>query len=57
MQSMDKDKVIKDLNQINKQLAKKLDENESELQKIKKDSNKLASDIRTMCARDIISKK
>ena len=45
---MDKDKTIKELNEINRQLAKDLD-------KSRASNDQLLSDIRRTCVRDVIS--
>ena len=50
---MDKDKTIQDLNEINKQLAKDLDERGELLKKLESNSNQLANEIRKTCIRDI----
>ena len=47
---MDKDKTIKELNEINKQLAKELDQSKSELES----KSKLVDDITKTCVKDII---
>ena len=54
---MDKDKTIKELNEMNRLLARELDEKDKYIQELEQDSNKLASDIRGMCTRDIITKE
>ena len=54
---MDKDRTIKELNEINRLLAREVDEKDNYIKKLEQDANKLASDIRTMCTRDIIAKE
>ena len=52
---MDKDATLRELNEINKQLAKQLDESRTHSQKLEEKANELANDIRSMCTTDIIS--
>ena len=52
---MDKDATLRELNEINKQLAKQLDESRAHSQKLEDKANELANDIRSMCTTDIIS--
>ena len=51
---MDKDKTIKELNEINKRLAKELDQSKSELESKTKLVDDITNDITKTCVKDII---
>lgn len=52
---MDKDKTIKELNEINRQLARDLDNSRERLEKLEGNNHQLLSDIRRTCVRDVTS--
>ena len=52
---MDKDKAIKELNEINRQLARDLDKSRANLEELEGKNHQLLSDIRRTCVRDVIS--
>ena len=50
---MDKNKAIKELNEINRQLARDLDKSRANLEELEGKNHQLLSDIRRTCVRDV----
>ena len=52
---MDKDKTIKELNEINRQLARDLDNSRENIRSLEDNNHQLLNNIRQTCVRDLIS--